>query len=94
MDAACPEEQPSTTASIVLSLWFTLSALAAVAGNAVVLFLFYKSESLRTISNRFLASLSVADLFVGLVMDPIWIASGCLIRPPVDSDMFFFTDML
>ena len=95
MDAACPEEQPSTTASIVLSLWFTLSGLVAVAGNAVVLFLFYKSESLRTISNRFLASLSVADLFVGLVMDPIWIASGCLIRPPVqDSDLFFFTDML
>ena len=93
MDAACPEEQPSTTASIVLSLWFTLSALAAVAGNAVVLFLFYKSELLRTISNRFLASLS-RDLFVGLVIDPIRIASGCLIRPPVDSDLFFFTDML
>ena len=94
MDAACPEEQPSTTASIVLSLWFTLSALAAVAGNAVVLFLFYKSESLRTISNRFLASLSVADLFVRLVMDPIWKASDFLIRPLVDSDLFFFTDML
>ena len=93
MDAACPEEQPSTTASIVLSLWFTLSGLAAVAGNAVVLFLFYKSELLRTISNRFLASLS-RDLFVGLVIDPIRIASGCLIRPPVDSDLFFFTDML
>ena len=40
MDAACPEEQLSTTASIVLSLWFTLSGLAAVAGNALVLFLF------------------------------------------------------
>ena len=93
MDAACPEEQPSATASIVLSLWFTLSGLAAVAGNAVVLFLFYKSELLRTISNRFLASLS-RDLFVGLVIDPIRIASGCLIRPPVDSDLFFFTDML
>ena len=94
MDAVCPEEQLSTTASIVLSLWFTLSGLAAVAGNALVLFLFYESESLRTISNRFLASLSVADLFVGLVIDPIRIASGCLIQPPVDSDLFFFTDML
>ena len=94
MDAACPEKQLSTTASIALSLWFSLSGLAAVAGNAVVLWLFYKSESLRTISNRFLASLSAADLFVGLVMDPIWIASGCLIRPPVYSDLFFFTDML
>ena len=93
MDAVCPEEQLSTTASIALSLWFTLSGLAAVAGNAMVLWLFYKSESLRTISNRFLASLSVADLFVGLVIDPIWIASYCLIQPPADSDMFFYTDM-
>ena len=94
MDAACPEKQLSTTASIALSLWFSLSGLAAVAGNAVVLWLFYKSESLRTISNRFLASLSVADLFVGLVIDPIWIASYCLIQPSADSDMLFFTDML
>ena len=93
MDAACPEKKLSTTASIALSLWFSLSGLAAVAGNAMVLWLFYKSESLRTISNRFLASLSAADLFVGLVIEPIWIASYCLIQPPADSDMFFYTDM-
>lgn len=44
---------------------------------------------MRTISNRFLASLSAADLFVELVIDPIWIASDFFfIQPPIDSGLF------
>ena len=82
MNTSCLDEKLSSAASIVLSLWFSLSGLAAVTGNAVVLWLLYKNESLRTISNRFLASLSVADLLVGLVIDPAWIAIKCLIQPP------------
>ena len=35
-----------------------------------LVWLFYKNESLRTISNRFLASLSVADVLVDLVIYP------------------------
>ena len=66
MKGNCSEEHLSTAASIVLSVWLSLSGLAAVTGNVVVLWLFHKHESLRTISNRFLASLSVADAFVGL----------------------------
>ena len=63
MNTSCLDEKLSSAASIVsivLSLWFSLSGLAAVTGNAVVMWLFYKHESLRTISNRFLVSLSVA----------------------------------
>ena len=86
MDDSCLSEGLSSSASIVLSLWFSLSGLAAVIGNAVVLWLFYKNESLRTISNRFLASLCVADFFVGLVVDPTWIAIRCWIQP-VDNQM-------
>ena len=82
MNISCFDERLSFEASIVLSVWFAFSSLAAVIGNAVVLWLFYKNESLRTISNRFLASLSVADLFVGLVINPIWIVIRCLIQPP------------
>ena len=82
MNISCLDEKLSNAASIVLSLWFSLSGLAAVTGNAVVLWLFYKNESLRTISNRFLASLSVADFLVGLVIDPAWIVMRCLIQPP------------
>ena len=74
MNLNCSEERLSSGASIFLSLWFSLSGLAAVVGNATVLGILYKKESLRTISNRFLASLSVADFFVGLVLNPIFLA--------------------
>ena len=82
MNVSCLDQKLSSAASIVLSLWFSLSGLAAVTGNAVVLWLFYKNVSLRTISNRFLASLSVADFLVGLVIDPFWIVIRRLIQPP------------
>ena len=95
MNISCSfNERLSSAASIVLSLWLSLSGLAAVIGNAVVLWLFYKNESLRTISNRFLASLSVADFFVGLVIDPCWIAIRCLIQPPLTHGLFFVIAML
>ena len=82
MNISCQDEQPNNAGSIVLSLWLSLSGLAAVTGNAVVLWLLYKNRSLRTISNRFLASLSVADFLVGLVIDPFWIVIRRLIQPP------------
>ena len=75
MNSSCGfNERLSGAASVVLSLWFASSGLAAVIGNAVVLWLFYKNKSLRTISNWFLASLSVADFLAGLVVDPMYIA--------------------
>ena len=74
MNVSCLNERLSNASSIVLSLWFASSGLPAVIGNAVVLWLFYKNEVLRTISNRFLASLCVADFLVGLIIDPVWIA--------------------
>ena len=74
-------ERLSSAASIVLSLWFASSGLAAVIGNAVVLWLFYKNKSLRTISNTFLASLCVADFLAGLVVDPIYIAIRVFAQP-------------
>lgn len=95
MNMSCPEVHLSNAASIVLSLWFSLSGLAAVFGNAVVLWLFYRNESLRTMSNRFLASLSVADFLVGLVIDPVWIVIRCLIQPSdTHGIMFYVIEML
>ena len=85
----CSEEHLSRAASIVLSLWFSFSGLATVVGNVVVLWLFYRDESLRTISNGFLTSLSVADLLVGLVIDPVWIVIRCLIQPSVKSTLYY-----
>ena len=94
MNNSCLAQHLSSAASIFLSLWFSLSGLATVAGNAVVLWLFYKNESLRTISNGFLTSLSVADLLVGLVIDPVWIVIRCLIQPPVQSTLHYCIYML
>ena len=88
------KERLSTAASIVLSVWFSLSGLAAITGNVVVLWLFYKHKSLRTISNRFLASLSVADVFVGLVIDPVWIVIICWIQPRGQKNLIMLTKML
>ena len=94
MKGNCSKEYLSSGASIVLSVWFSLSGLAAITGNVVVLWLFYKHKSLRTISNRFLASLSVADVFVGLVIDPVWIVIICWIQPEVYSNFFLIFIML
>ena len=94
MKGNCSKEYLSSGASIVLSVWFSLSGLAAITGNVVVLWLFYKHKSLRTISNRFLASLSVADVFVGLVIDPVWIVIVCWIQPRGQRNLIMLTKML
>ena len=94
MEVNCTEERLSNAASILLSAWLSLSGLAAVTGNVVVLWLFYKHKSLRTISNRFLASLSVADVFVGLVIDPVWIVIVCWIQPRGQKNLSMITKML
>ena len=88
MNDSHPRELLSSTAFIVLSLWFSFSGLAAVTGNAAVLWLFCKNDSFRTISNRYLASLSVADLSVGLFVDPLWIVIRCWIKPEVSTVLF------
>lgn len=95
MNISCSEVHLSSVASVVLSLWFLFSGLAAVIGNAVMLWLFYRNASLRTISYRFLASLSVADFLVGLVIDPIWIAIRCLSQPfDTHGIKFYIIEML
>ncbi len=65
-------------AKIVLSTWYGLAGLAAIIGNAVVLWLIARNESLRTISNLFLSSLAAADFLVGTVIAPAWISKRCL----------------
>ena len=56
----------------------------------LVLWLFYKNGSLRTISNRFLASSSVADVLVGLVINPFWIVIRCWINNWWPSEAIIF----
>lgn len=74
MNTTCFDDQLHSTEVIVLSVWLSASGVAAAVGNCLVLWLFYKHESLRTISNRFIASLSAADFYLGLLISPVWIA--------------------
>ena len=78
MNGTGPEEQamcegalnkPSSTALTVLN---SLSGMASIGGNLLVLLTIYKQPRLHTISNYFIASLAVADIIVGLVINPIW----------------------
>ena len=94
MNDSHPEDHLNSAASIVLSLWLSLSSFVAVSGNTVMLWLFYRNESLRTISNRFLVSLSVADVLVGVVIDPVWIVIRCWIQPPLHSTLTDFMIVL
>ena len=64
----------SRAAKTVLSTWYGLTALGAIVGNGVVLWLITRNRSLRTISNLFLSSLAAADLLVGFVIQPVWIS--------------------
>lgn len=63
---------------IVLATWFSVTGLVAVTGNTVVLWLIARNHSLRIISNFFIASLAVADLSVGLVINPVWATVRCI----------------
>ena len=82
MNISCGfNERLSSASTIVLSVWFASSGLAAFIGNAVVLWLLYKNESLRKISNWFLASLCVADFLAGLVVHPMYIAIRVIAQP-------------
>ena len=95
MNSSCGfNERLSGAASVVLSLWFASSGFAAVIGNAVVLWLFYKNKSLRTISNKFLASLCVADFLAGLVVDPLYIAIRCFTQPRISSFLLDVINMV
>lgn len=63
---------------ILTSIINGLTALTAVFGNAVFLFVFLKVTSIRTPSNILLACLSVTDLLVGIIVQPTSVARRIL----------------
>ena len=60
----------------------------------MVLWLLYKNKSLRTISNKFLASLCVADFLAGLVVDPMYIAIRVFVQPRKGSSLLKVINMV
>ena len=82
------------SSSVILALLYGLIALPAVVGNAVFLWVIYKARTVRTFSNLLLSSLALADLLVGLIIDPMWIAR-CVLKPlPYDHSFKIAIDAL
>jgi hypothetical protein len=73
--------------SIILAIGYGISGIVSVIGNSFVLWAIYRFPNLRTSSNCFLASLATADLFVGLVIDPLWVAR-CVLEQELYQDPF------
>ena len=94
MNESCPDERFGSESVFILSVWLSFTSLATITGNALVMWLFYKHESLRTISNRFIISLATADILVGLVINPVWIAVRYVIQPPFISTGSEILEML
>ena len=58
---------------IVTSVLNSVSSLTAVAGNAVVILVVWKTPALHTPSNVFLCCLAISDLTVGLIAQPLFV---------------------
>ncbi|XP_031571309.1 octopamine receptor Oamb-like [Actinia tenebrosa] len=69
---ACSSYQFSPS-FLVLGTLSGISSVFSIVGNSVVLWTVYKTEALQSVSNFFIASLALADLLVGLVLNPILI---------------------
>lgn len=80
-------------AFIFLAVASCSSGVVAIGGNAVVLIAIYRTKTLHTISNFFIASLAVADMVVGLVLNPLLAAKAvlfCYLNPdlPLKGSVF------
>lgn len=68
----------SLISSVFLICLYTLSSVTCLVGNGIVLLAIYQTTTLRTVSNFFIASLAVADISVGFIMNPILISKVAL----------------
>ena len=64
---------------ITLALLSCFSGIMTIGGNAVVLIAIFRTKTLHSISNFYIASLAAADLLVGAILNPILAVKGVLI---------------
>ena len=89
----CSRDIPLSS-SLSLALLYGIASLSAILGNTAFLWVMHKSRAIRTAANLLMSSLTLADLFVGLVIDPLWIAQ-CVSSPrPVDHPFRIVIDFL
>ena len=81
--------------SSVNNLWFWILGwfftLLTVAGNGLVIFLILKKTQLQTQPNCLIASLAVADIFVGLAYFPQIFVQSFTCHSDICDDVFFVT---
>lgn len=70
----------SLLSTVILICLYGLSSAFCLFGNAVVLLAIFQTTTLQTMSNFLIASLALADVSVGLFMNPILIAKVALDR--------------
>ena len=63
---------PGVAALQVLAL--SSSFIAAVLGNSILLFAFYRSPQVRTLNNMLTLNLGVADILLAVVVLPLWMS--------------------
>ncbi|XP_031561182.1 histamine H2 receptor-like [Actinia tenebrosa] len=59
--------------SFVFIILNGISGFASIIGNSLVVLVIFKTKVLRTTSNFFISSLALADLIVGLIINPLYI---------------------
>ena len=89
----CSRDIPLSS-SVSLAVLYGIASLPAILGNAAFLWVMYKSRAIRTAANVLLSSLTLADLLVGLVIDPLWIGRCVLSPRPVDHPFRIVIDFL
>ena len=67
--------EPELNFKITICVINAFLSLTALLGNSAILITFWKTTSLQSAANILLASLAVSDLAVGLVVQPLHIAS-------------------
>ena len=75
---SAPVISASPPAFIWLAVLSCMSGVVAIVGNAVVLIAIYRTKSLHTISNFFIASLAAADMVVGILLNPLLSAKAVI----------------
>ena len=65
-----------TALVVIESSIFVLVNLAALVGNLVVCLVFYRSPSLRTVTNYFVISLALTDLLMSVLVMPLVVTSS------------------
>ena len=62
-----------TAETIVATVFFCILTSGIVFGNSLVIGAFYVNRRLRTTTNYFIMSLSVADMLIGSISVPLWV---------------------